>query len=149
MEFIFLFFRIISSFSTNILYELSIVNNLFEFDLDNKLILVRKKFQKKGIKSNKNETIIIPNKTESKILNNSDNNKNPNEIKLKFNIDNNNLNNSKTLRIPIIYKNRNEKEKSSFLSINEGVNKNLIVNNYLKKNEHNKYYKIKNYIVRK
>ena len=149
MEFIFLFFRIISSFSTNILYELSIVNNLFEFDLDNKLILVRKKFQKKGIKSNKNETIIIPNKTESKILNNSDNNKNPNEIKLKFNIDNNNLNNSKTLRIPIIYKNRNEKEKSSFLSINEGVNKNLIVNNYLKKNEHNKYYKINNYLVRK
>ena len=139
MEFIFLFFRIISSFSTNILYELSIVNNLFEFDLDNKYILVRNKFKNIDTKINKDDNIFIPNKSESKILNNSDNNKNLNEIKLKFNIDNHNLNNSKTLRIPKIHKKRNEKEKSSFLNINEGTNKNLTVNNVLKKIEHNKY----------
>jgi len=144
MEFIFLFLRIISSFSINTLYELSIVNNLFEFDLDNKLILVRNKNQNIDIKLNKDDNIYISNKSEFKLLNNSDNNKNLNEIKLKFNIDNHNLNHSKTLRIPIIYKNRNEKEKSSILSINEATNKNLIVNNVLKKIEHNKNYKSNN-----
>ena len=40
MEFLFLFFKIISSFSTNILYEKSVVNNLFEFDIYKKLILL-------------------------------------------------------------------------------------------------------------
>jgi hypothetical protein len=40
MEVIFVFFRIICTFSTNILYELSLINNLFEFDLDKKIVLI-------------------------------------------------------------------------------------------------------------
>jgi len=37
MEVIFTFFRLISSFSVDILYEISLVNRLFKFDLDKKM----------------------------------------------------------------------------------------------------------------
>ena len=65
MEMISSFFGIISSFIVDILYEKSITNNLFSFDLKNKLVL---------IKNGKNKTIlkrdeIDLNKIESKIQN--------------------------------------------------------------------------------
>ena len=41
MEFIFSFFRIIASFLTETLYEKSLVNSLFSFDLDKKMVLIR------------------------------------------------------------------------------------------------------------
>ena len=41
MEVVLSFFKIISSFSINILYDRSIVNNLFDFDLDRKVILIK------------------------------------------------------------------------------------------------------------
>ena len=40
MQVIYSLLRIISSFSTHILYEKSLVNNLFEFNIDNKVILI-------------------------------------------------------------------------------------------------------------
>jgi len=43
MEVIFTIFRIISSFSIDILYEISLVNNLFNFDLNNKAIILKEK----------------------------------------------------------------------------------------------------------
>ena len=43
MEVVFTIFRIISSFSIDILYEISLVNNLFSFDLNNKAIILKEK----------------------------------------------------------------------------------------------------------
>lgn len=40
-------FRIISSFSTKILYEASLVNNLFEFDVKNRKILIHNRYKNK------------------------------------------------------------------------------------------------------
>ena len=64
MQFLYTLLRIISSFSTKILYELSLVNNLFEFNLDKKTILINNK-EKKYIKKNhfsftKKQKIFIP-----------------------------------------------------------------------------------------
>ena len=43
MEVVFSLFRIIPSFLTDILYEQSLVNNLFYFDLDKKIINIKEK----------------------------------------------------------------------------------------------------------
>jgi hypothetical protein len=58
MEFLFLLFKVICHFSGKILFELSLVNNLFQFDLDKKLINVRNKNKRiyfKDIKINNNK----------------------------------------------------------------------------------------------
>jgi hypothetical protein len=49
MEFIFSFFRIIASFLTETLYEQSLVNSLFSFDLDKKMVYI----SERKIKRNK------------------------------------------------------------------------------------------------
>ena len=43
MQVVYSLLRIISSFSTTILYEASLVNNLFNFNLDRKIILINNK----------------------------------------------------------------------------------------------------------
>ena len=50
MEVFFSLFKIISSFLTDTLYETSLVNNLFSFDLDKKTLIIKKK--KKNNKNN-------------------------------------------------------------------------------------------------
>jgi hypothetical protein len=45
MQVILLFFKVISCFSSNILFELSILNNLFEFDIDKKLFLIKNQYK--------------------------------------------------------------------------------------------------------
>jgi hypothetical protein len=47
MEVVYTLFKMISSFSINILYEISLVNNLFSFDLSNKIVILK---DKKNIK---------------------------------------------------------------------------------------------------
>jgi len=50
--FSFTFFRIVSTFLAQTLYETSIVNHLFSFDLDKKRVLIKdKKKKKKDLKS--------------------------------------------------------------------------------------------------
>ena len=49
MELFFSFFRIISSFLVDTLYETSLVNHLFNFDLDKKILLLKDKKKKKMI----------------------------------------------------------------------------------------------------
>ena len=58
MEVIFTLFRVFCSFSVDILYDISLVNNLFDFNLDKKIIMLKeKKRQKKEINNiMKNET---------------------------------------------------------------------------------------------
>ena len=53
MEFIFSFFNIIANILTDTLYEKSLVNNLFSFDLDKKLIIIKKNKKNKKIKKSK------------------------------------------------------------------------------------------------
>ena len=49
MEVVFTLFRVVSSFSVDILYDISLVNNLFSFDLDKKIIILKdKKNEKKN-----------------------------------------------------------------------------------------------------
>ena len=43
MEVFFSLFRIVSSFLTDTLYETSLVNHLFSFDLDKKVLLIKDK----------------------------------------------------------------------------------------------------------
>jgi hypothetical protein len=51
MEVFYTFFKIISSFLTDTLYEQSLVNNLFNFDIDKKIILIKSK------KNTKNQNV--------------------------------------------------------------------------------------------
>jgi len=74
MEVIFTLFRIFCSFLVDILYDLSLVNNLFDFDLDKKIIMLKeKKNQKEKINTIlRNEatniyTLKKPKKTEENI----------------------------------------------------------------------------------
>ena len=55
MEVFFSVFRIISSFLMDTLYETSLVNHLFSFDLDKKLILIKHKKKNKKKNSSQNE----------------------------------------------------------------------------------------------
>ena len=41
MEVIFMIFKAVSTLITDLLYEKSMVNNLFEFDLDRKIVLIK------------------------------------------------------------------------------------------------------------
>ena len=61
MEVIFSLFRIISSFLTDNLYEQALVNNLFTFDLDKKIIKIKEKKKNKNFPEN--EDIKIYNNT--------------------------------------------------------------------------------------
>jgi len=50
MEVLFTLFRVICSLSVDILYDISLVNNLFDFDLDKKIVILKeKKKQKENI----------------------------------------------------------------------------------------------------
>ena len=50
MEVVFTLFRILCSFPVDILYDISLVNNIFNFDIEKKLVLNKKKEKKEDIK---------------------------------------------------------------------------------------------------
>ena len=89
MEVIFSLFNILSSFIVGILYEESLVNNLFSFDLDKKIISLKEKHNKKRIHFiNKEEplfdianSLINQETRKSAIIN--ENNKINKELKIK------------------------------------------------------------------
>ena len=49
MEVLFTLFRVITSFAVDILYEISLVNNLFNFNLDRKAVMLKDKNSKRNI----------------------------------------------------------------------------------------------------
>ena len=53
MEVIFMIFKAVSTLITDLLYEKSMVNNLFEFDLDKKIVLIKNPKLKKKKESEK------------------------------------------------------------------------------------------------
>ena len=67
MEVIFSVFRVLVSILTETLYQKSLVNHLFSFDLDRKLVLVKQKHIK-HIKKSKNIEIYNPNKSQKNSL---------------------------------------------------------------------------------
>ena len=92
MQVIYSFLRIISSFSAHILYETSLVNNLFEFNLDKKFVIIKnnnKRYIKKNYTIKPNRILIPtkPNKKASKKINLHENEKiNQTKDKLNENI---------------------------------------------------------------
>lgn len=57
MEVCFSLFKIVTSFLINTLYEKSIVNHLFTFDIDKRIILIKKEEVKKKVKININSNV--------------------------------------------------------------------------------------------
>ena len=49
MEVVFTLFRVFCSFAVDILYDISLVNNLFGFDLDKKMIILKERKKEKKI----------------------------------------------------------------------------------------------------
>ena len=97
MEFIFSFFNILSSFLTETLYEKSLINSLFSFDLNKKLISIKKhdKIQKSDIVINNN--ILKPSISQIE----KQETKKPDEIKIK------------NVFIPRVNKNNHNKRRKS------------------------------------
>jgi len=73
MEVLFTLFRIICSLSVDILYDISLVNNLFDFDLDKKIIMLKEKKKQKEniILENERPKIFSPKKLSRKISSNN------------------------------------------------------------------------------
>ena len=147
MEVIFTFFRLISSFSVDILYEISLVNRLFKFDLNKKNVILRENDQnnfkqikvfdvndKETIKEKKienNDITIIANNTKKNMKNKS------NKLFSKKKVINRNINNE------IFSMNfSNTKSKSNFQDVEIG-NK-IAVNDDKKNNMNNESKNIVN-----
>ena len=147
MEVIFTFFRLISFFSVDILYEISLVNRLFKFDLDKKNVILRENDQnnfkqikvfnindKETIKEKKienNDITIIANNTKKNMKNKS------NKLFSKKKVINRNINNE------IFSMNfSNTKSKSNFQDVEIG-NK-IAVNDDKKNNMNNESKNIVN-----
>ena len=150
MEVIFSLFRIISSFLTDNLYEQSLVNNLFSFDLDKKIITIKEKEKKKNNSETdeiKYNPLQISPKISQNILNIADDttintkNKLNNEGFNKNKLNNDKFLMSRTFKIP--GKKKKYKMKASFSSnlakfeSNELKNKNLFLNRNI--NENNRF----------
>ena len=86
MEIVNMIFSVIASLIVNILYEKSLVNNLFDFYLDKKLVVLK----------NKKIYIIISENNEGENKDNSQNNKDNKNLVLNINIDQNNISDDKS-----------------------------------------------------
>ena len=146
MEVVFSLFRILSMFLTEAIYETSLINHLFSFDLDKRTVLIKeKKRKKKEIELNDSPQIYSPN---NKILptQNSPNNKilprqnspiiNSNEEmtfvtknKLEDDIIKNRQTNENILLVKATKKKRKKKIKAKTLFSNsESISKNKTLN---------------------
>jgi hypothetical protein len=143
MEVVFSFFNILSSFIVGILYEESLVNNLFSFDLEKKIISLKASHQKKEINFiNENEPLFqltdeISNKAKRKsvVTNNFLSlriNQQNEESSLKFAQNKNNLP-EKTQKNP--RKNNNRKASHYMPSRINIYGKNRMKNSNLSNNE--------------
>ena len=130
MEVFYSFFRIISSFLTDALYEQSLVNHLFKFDIDKKLILINKEKNTKKQNDFQGEKtkLVFPQKMTIITLHNSNFSSDENTFRSKGKLNDtpffksNNINDKNTINImkkkrrKIMYKNtlnRNEKKEST------------------------------------
>ena len=130
MEVVFTLFRIVTSFSVDILYDISLVNNLFNFNLRKKIVILKDKKIKQNILSKDNhQKIYIPIK-KIKVLSSSQ----PNYITEENNVESSkNINEEKNIGIIInnensiikIRKRNQSKRKMNILQTHGDLN-NLI-----------------------
>ena len=144
MEVILSVFKIVSLFSTNILYEKSLVNCLFEFDIDRKNIIIHNKYQNKLTKkinldkkiSKRNEYELDYNILNNDVIATSKNNLNNNKLKnyyennLELDKINRRRSNLRTMRNNI---NRRNFIRRTINNIN--IIKNIDIYNYKNKGE--------------
>jgi len=141
MEVVLSIFKIVSYFSTNILYEKSLVNCLFEFDIDRKNIIVHNNYQNKIKKNSIDKKIGRRNelKLDYNILNNdviitSKNNLNNNKLKNYYE---NNLELSRIKRrrnyLKVVRTNNNRRYNIEKNINNDNNIKNIDIYNYRSK----------------
>jgi hypothetical protein len=129
MEFILSAFKVVSSFTIDLQYDTSIVNNLFEFDLNKKVVSIKKHIHKKSVVDNiNNETTLknTPTKVEKiegksgKGLHIYDYDKNTVRSKSRLNDVNTNLNLNKITsnEIQLPKKKKKKRKKKSAPDIN-------------------------------
>ena len=124
MEVIFSLFNILSSLIVSILYEESLVNNLFSFDLDKKTILLKENFNKKKIHFIK--SAIINNEELQSNYKENDNNLPIKQIKDEDEKDRNDKDNNND--ITVNKKKKGSQYSSSKINIyrkNKSTNKNI------------------------
>jgi hypothetical protein len=144
MEVILSVFKIVSLFSTNILYEKSLVNCLFEFDIDRKNIIIHNKYQNKLTKkinldkkiSKRNEYELDYNILNNDVIATSKNNLNNNKLKNYYenNLELDKINKRRSNLRPM----RNNINRRNFIRRNiNNINiiKNIDIYNYKNKGE--------------
>ena len=144
MEVILSVFKIVSLFSTNILYEKSLVNCLFEFDIDRKNIIIHNKYQNKLTKkinldkkiSKRNEYELDYNILNNDVIATSKNNLNNNKLKNYYenNLELDKINRRRSNLRPM----RNNINRRNFIrrTINNiNIIKNIDIYNYKNKGE--------------
>ena len=147
MEVIFSIFRILSSFLTDNLYEQSLVNHLFTFDLDRKIIKIKNKKKKKLEQKNDDETslrIYAPSNLSPKAINVNDELINTKNKVSEEGINKINSNNNDNLlianNVKLIRPKRKFKTRASFSSnlgrfkINDSRNEENIKNEIISRN---------------
>jgi hypothetical protein len=143
MEVILSVFKIVSFFSTNILYEKSLVNCLFEFDINRKNIIIHNNYQNKLKKNNldkkisrKNECELDYNMLTNDIIITSKNNLNNNNKLRNYYENNLELNKMKKRRHNLKIMRYNNRRYYIERNINNENNiKNIEINNYKNENE--------------
>ena len=150
MEVFYSFFKIISSFLNDTLYEQSLVNHLFKFDIDKKLVLIKNKknTQKQNVFQSENPKVCFPKKLTMLSSQNSNILIDENTIQSKRKLNdthffkNNNINDKNTInkiknkRRKIVYKTiLNRKETKDPIN-------NLYIRNTRKENYNNNKDKI-------
>ena len=96
MEVVSMVLKTICSFIVDILYEISIINNLFQFDLDKKLIILKEPKKKNNTFANENTKIYSPRKSAQKPYPNSIYLNNPdNSIQTRNKLSDENINKNK------------------------------------------------------
>jgi len=151
MEVFYSFFRIISSFLTDTLYEQSLVNHLFKFDIDKKLVLIKekKKIKKQNIFKGEEPKVFISKKTTLVSRQNSIFMNDENTIQSKGKLNDTPILKSKNINDKISIKRKRKKIKyKTSLNRNEikDSSNNIYIRNTRKENDYNMKDKIKLYV---
>ena len=140
MEVIFSIFRIFTSFLTDSLYEQSLVNHLFSFDLNNKTVSIKKeKNKRRKISEDEDIKIYSPSIISAKLSQNSEDIFSQSGNKLsdealnfsKSKPSNETLLVSRTLKVPIRKSKKKSKTKSSLSTKYENIEKIKNINNQI------------------
>jgi len=132
MEVIFSIFRIFTSFLTDSLYEQSLVNHLFSFDLNDKIVSIKKeKNKRRKISEDEDIKIYSPSIFSSKLSQNSEDIFSPSGNRLSDDVlnfskskpNNETLLVSRTIKVPVRKTKKKSKSKSSLSTKYENIEK--------------------------